>query len=156
MEHIDEKIKKATVEVNLRHAMNLLLPRLALLIVYKCLIRPLLGYEDVIYEQPNLCSLANKIKSVQYNAALAITRAIRGTSEKKLYHKSVFESLKDRRWLRLLCYLYKIVNTKQPSYFCDIITPFQKLSRNKGCIYELFCRTVFFKFFFMISNKGVE
>ena len=148
MEHIEEKIKKATVEVNLRPTMNLLLQRLALLIVYKCLIRPHLDYEDVIYEQPNLCFLANKIESVQYNAALAITHSIRGTSEEKLYHKLVFESLKDRRWLRLLCYLYKIVNTKQPAYFYDIITPFQKLSRNKDCIYELFCRTVSFIYFF--------
>ena len=128
--------------------MNLLLACLVLLIIYKCLIRPHLGYQDVIYEEPDLCSLANKIESVQYNPALAITRAIRGTSEEKLYHKLVFESLKDRRWLRLLCYLYKIVNTKQPAYFYDIITPFQKLSRNKDCIYELFCRTVSFIYFF--------
>ena len=128
--------------------MNLLLARLVLLIVYKCLIRPHLGYQDVIYEEPDLCSLANKIESVQYNPALAITRAIRETSEEKLYYKLVFESLKDRRWLRLLCYLYKIANTKQPAYFYDIITPFQKLSRNKGCIYELFCRTVSFIFFY--------
>ena len=100
---------------------------------------------EMIYDQPNLSSLANKIESVQHDAALAITDAIRGTSKEKLYQELGFESLKDRRWLRRLCYLYKIVNTKQPAYLYDLIPPFQRSSRNKGCIYEPFCRTMSFK-----------
>ena len=117
----------------------------SLLTVYKCFIRPHLDYGDVIYDQPNLSSLTNKIESVQYNAALTIAVAIRGTSEEKLYQELGFESLKDRRWLRWLCYLYKIVDSKQPAYLYDLIPPFQRSSRNKGCIYEPFCRTVSFK-----------
>ena len=128
--------------------LNLLLPRSSLLTVYKCFIRPHLDYGDLIYDQPNLPSLTNKIKSVQYNAALPITSAIRGTSKEKLYQELGFESLKDRRWLRRLFYLYKIVNTKQPAYLYDLIPPFQRSSRNKSCIYEPFCRTVSFKILF--------
>ena len=71
--------------------------------------------------------------------------AIRGTSKEKLYQQLGFESLKDRRWLRRLCYLYKIVNTKQPTYPYDLIPPFQRSSRDKGCIYEPIYRTVSFK-----------
>ena len=48
----------------------------------------------MIYDQPNLSSLANKIESVQYNAALAIKDAIRRTSKEKLYQELGFESLK--------------------------------------------------------------
>ena len=107
LEHIDEKIKKATVKVNLMRKLNLLLPRSSLLTVYKCFIRPHLDYGDVIYDQPNLSSLTNKIESVQYNVALAITGAIRGTSKEKLHYDLGFEFLKDRRWLRPLCYLQK-------------------------------------------------
>ena len=44
--------------------------------------------------------LSDKIESVQYDAALAITGAIRGTSKEKLYQELGLESLKDRRWLR--------------------------------------------------------
>ena len=44
-----------------------------------------------------------------------------------------------------LCYLYKIVSTKQPAHLYDLIPPFQKSLRNKGCIYEPLCRTVSFK-----------
>ena len=112
-----------------------------MLTVYKCFIRPHLDYGDVIYDQPNLSSLANKIKSVQYNAALGITGAIRGTSKEKLYQ----EKIKDKRWLRRLCYMYKIVNTKQPAYLYDLIPLFQISPRNKGGIYEPFYRTVSFK-----------
>ena len=145
LEHIDEKIKKATVGVNLMRKLNLLLPRSSLLTVYKSFIRPHLDYGDVIYDQQNPSFLINKIESVQCNAALAITGAIRGTSKAKLYQELGFESLKDRRWLRRLCYLYKIVSTNQPAYLYDLILPFQRSSSNKGCNYEPFCRTVSFK-----------
>ena len=83
---------------------------------------------EMIYDQPNLSSVANKIESVQHDAALAITDAIRGTSKEKLYQELGFESLKDKRWLRRLCYLHKIISTKQPAYHCDLIPPFQRSS----------------------------
>ena len=142
MEHTDVKIKKTTVGVNLMRKLNLLLPRSSLLTVYMCFITPHLDYGVVIYVQRNLSSLANKSESVQYYAVLAITCAIRGTRQDKLYQELGFESLKDRRRLRRLCYLNKIVNTKQPACLYDLIPPFQRSSRNKGCIYEPFCRTV--------------
>ena len=136
MEHTEIKIKKATVEINLIR--NLLLPRSSFLRVYKCFVRPHVDYGDVIYDQPN-------IKSVQYNAALAITGAIRGTSKEKFYQELGFESLNDRRSLRRLYYLHNIVSTKKPAYLYDLIPPFRRSSGNKGCIYETFCRIVSFK-----------
>ena len=39
--------------------------------------RPHLNYGDVVYDQPNLSYLTNKIEPVQYNAALAIAGDIR-------------------------------------------------------------------------------
>ena len=125
--------------------LNLLLPRSSLWIVYKCFVRSHLDYGDIICDQPKPSSLTNKIESVQYNAALAITGPIRGTSKEKLCQELGFESLKDRRWLRRLCYLYKIVNTKQPAYLYDLIPPFQRLSRKNSCVYEPFCGIASFK-----------
>ena len=98
-DHINEKIKKATKGVNVIRKMNLLLPRSSLLTIYKSFVRPHLDYGDVIYDQPNNSRLSDKIESVQYNAALAITGAIRGTSKEKLYQELGLESLKDRVWL---------------------------------------------------------
>ena len=85
LEDIDVKIRKATVGVNLMRKLNLLSLRSSLPIIYKCFIRPYLDYGDVIYDQSNLSSLVNTIESVQCNAALAISFAIRKTSKEKLY-----------------------------------------------------------------------
>ena len=68
--------------------MNVLLPRSSLLTVYKCFIRHDLDHGDVVYDEPNLFSLANKIESVQYNAALPITGAIHDELLKRYYSKS--------------------------------------------------------------------
>ena len=50
----------------------------------------------------NIC---NKIESLQYNATLAITGAIRGSSREKLFQELGFEYLSSRRWLRKLSIL---------------------------------------------------
>ena len=72
------------------------LSRRALLTIYKCFIRPNLGYGDFIYDQPNNDPFCSKIESVQYNAALAITSAIQGISQTKLYNEVWVESLRSR------------------------------------------------------------
>ena len=105
--------------------MNLLLPRSSLLTIYKSFVRPHLDYGDVIYDQPNNSRLSDKIESVQYNAALAITGAIRGTSKEKLYQELRLESLKYRRWLRRMSCLYKIISTKLPPYLYELTPPYK-------------------------------
>ena len=69
-------------------------------------IRPHLDYCDVIYDQPNNELFQQKLESVQYNAALAITGAIKGTSRIRLYQELELESLSDRRWYRRLMKLF--------------------------------------------------
>ena len=86
----------------------MVLPPNSLLTIYKSFIRPLLDYVHVIYDQPSKASISKKIESVQYNAALAITGAIKGSSREKLYQELGLEYLYRRRWARRLCLLYKI------------------------------------------------
>ena len=144
-EHINKKLKKATKSINLLRKLNFSLPRSALLIIYKSFIRPRLDYGDIVYDQPNNSSLSEKIESLQYNAALATTGAIKGSSKEKLYQKLRSESLKDRRWMRKLCCLYKIMSSKRPSYLYDILPPLQRSQRNQGFFQPLLCRTEIFK-----------
>ena len=73
------------------------LPRTLLITIFKCYIRPHLDYEDIIYDQDYNTSFHQNIESIQYNAALAITGAVRGTSREKLYQELGFESLQQRR-----------------------------------------------------------
>ena len=101
-----EEIKKSVKGIYVIEKRNVALPNFFLLTIYKLFIRPHLDYGDVIYDQPNNNGLSAKIESVQYNAALAITGTIRGTSREKLYQVLGLESLEDRRWLRRLCYFH--------------------------------------------------
>ena len=60
------------------------------------------------------------IESVQYNAALAITGCIRGTSRDRIYNELGIMSLYDRRNFRRLVFLYKIKNDLLPNYLNKI------------------------------------
>ena len=80
--------------------------------------RPHLDYADIIYDQPNNLDLCNKIETCQYNAALAITGAIRSSLKERLYQELGFKYLSSWRWLRKLCTFYKIVRNKSSAYFC--------------------------------------
>ena len=68
------------------------------LINHKSFIRPFLDYGDIIYDKAFNESFHEKLESLQYNAALAITGAIKGSSTEKLYEELGLESLKSRRW----------------------------------------------------------
>ena len=94
--HVKEKIAKASKGIDVIKKLNNVLPRNALLTIYKSFVRPHLDYGDIIYHQPNNESTNRKLENVQYNAALAITGAIKGTSRSKLYKELGLESLKSR------------------------------------------------------------
>ena len=98
--HVKEKITKTNKGIGVIKKLSNILPRDALLTIYKSFVRPHLDYSDIIYDQPQNESFCNKLESIQYNAALAITGAIQGTSKVKLYKELGLEFLKSRRWFR--------------------------------------------------------
>ena len=55
--------------------------------------------------------------------SLAITEGIRGTYQEKLYQELDLESLTSRRWLRRMCYFYKLIKTEKPLYLLNLIPP---------------------------------
>ena len=68
-------------------------PRKSLLTIYEAFLRALIDYGNIIYDQPQDESFCNKIESVQFKAALAITGAIQGTSHDKVNQELGLESL---------------------------------------------------------------
>ena len=60
------------------------LPRYSLVTIYKWFVWLHLDYEGILYHQPNNDKFFQKIESMQYKAALEITREIKGTSRTKL------------------------------------------------------------------------
>ena len=132
-QHLKEKISKANIGILMIRKLYRYLPRSTLLTVYKSFIRPHLDYCDMIYPKPcnddismqnssqgNICQpnklFTDKIESVQYNAALAITGHILGTSKEKLYNELGLTSLYNRRSFHRLLYFYKIKNNLLPGY----------------------------------------
>ena len=113
-DHINAKIVKANKGIGIITRLSNTLPRRPLLTIYKSFIRPHLDYCDIIYDQPNNESFCTKIEHMQYNAALGITGAIKGTSQTKLYKELGLESLKFRRWFRQLCTFFKIKTSGKP------------------------------------------
>ena len=106
------------------------MPRNSLLTIYKSFIRPFLDYTDVIYDQLSNAAFSKKIEPAQYNAALAITGAIKGSSREKLYQELGLEYLYRRRWARRLCLLYKVFLSGQPSYIHDLLPPLRSSRRH--------------------------
>ena len=112
--HNNKKINKANRGIAIICKLNNILPRSALLAIYRSFIRPHLDYGDVIYDQTENESFKSKIETVQYNASYAVTGAIRGTSQEKIYQELGLESVRSRRWLRRICYFYKLIKTQKP------------------------------------------
>ena len=135
-EHIKGAFDKTSKSIGLIRKLRNFLPRPSLLQIYKSFVRPHLDYGDIIYDKAFIGSFQKKLETIQYNAALAITGTITGTSRKKVYSELGLESLQDRRWYRKLCVFYKILNNMSPKYLSDIIpsTTRRYSSRNENNI----------------------
>ena len=72
----------------------------------------MLDYVDVIFGHAYNSSFPKKLKSIQYNAYVAIKGVIRWTTSEKINQVFSLESLKSRCWSRRLCNHYKIFNQK--------------------------------------------
>ena len=95
-DHINAKVLKANKRNGIIKWLSNTLPRNYFLPIYKSFIRPNLDYCDIIYDQPSNESFCTKIERIHYNAALAITGAIKGTSQTKLYKEPGLEPIKFR------------------------------------------------------------
>ena len=111
------------------HKSNVLLTRLcyyylsrkSLLAIHKSFIRTHQAYDDTIYDQPQNDTLCRTIESVQYDAALAITGAIKGSSRERLYQElDCLESLINRHWYQKLVQFYKIITSILPEELHDL------------------------------------
>ena len=120
----DEDLKMVSLKISktlgLLRKLNNLLPRSALITIYKVFVRPHLSYGDIIYDEAYNMSFHHKPESIQYNACLVITGAIRGTSKEKLYLELGLESPQLRRWYKKLGMFYKIYKKKKvPNTFLN-------------------------------------
>ena len=83
-EHLNDTMNKDNKTIGLLRKLQTVLQRPSLVTIYKAFIKPHLDYRDIIYDQAYKESFHQKLDSIQYNAALAIIGAIRGTSGENL------------------------------------------------------------------------
>ena len=132
------------------------MPRKSLITIYKTFLKPLIDYGDIIYDQPQNESFCEKLESVQYKFALAITGAIQESSREKNYQELGLESLKSRRWYKRLCCMFKIMNEKGPNYLTNLIPKCNQPVRTRtNHIPTFHCRTDCFKNYFFPSTLSV-
>ena len=87
---------KVSRTIALLRKLQLILPRHTLSTFSKSFIRPYLDYGDIFYNKPFNASFNQKIESIQYNACLAITSDIRGSSRENIYQNLGLQSLQHR------------------------------------------------------------
>ena len=124
--HIKSAISKSRRGIGMIKHLSKYLPRQTLNELYILYVRPHLDYSDVIYHIPatkfdnsgslQLNHMMEKLESIQYFAALAVTGAWKGTSREKLYNELGWESLNLRRWSRRLILFFKIADNLTPQY----------------------------------------
>ena len=152
--HIKAAVSKARKGIGLLKYLSKYLPRNSLNELFKLCMRPHLEYGDVIFHIPaKVCefsgdtilpSLTEKLESVQYSTALAVTGTWRGTSREKLYAELGWESLSYRKWSRRLILFYKIMNNLLPEYTMDPVPQLQQPHyslRNQNVIGRIRART---------------
>ena len=72
-EHIKNILTKANKTIGLLRKLENIMPRRSLLAIFKSFVKLYLDYGDVIYDPSYYNTFHQKMKSIQYNAALAIT-----------------------------------------------------------------------------------
>ena len=80
--HLKMLTSKINKTVVLLQKLQKFLPRSALTNIYSAYVRPHLDYGDIIYGKASYGSFHRKLELSQYNACLAITGFIRGTTKK--------------------------------------------------------------------------
>ena len=127
-------MNKVNKTIGLLRKLKNILPREPLSTIYKSFARLHLDDGDVIYDQRHNNSFYQKLKSIQYNAVLAITGAVRGSSREKVDQELGLQSLKQERWFRKLCYFFKITENQSPKYLFNKIPTTRTVYRTRNNI----------------------
>ena len=86
-EHLKYKLRNISNTIALLRKLQMILTRASLLRTYKSFIRPHLDYGDFLYDTAHNISFNQNLEKIQYNLALAITGAIKGTFKENLYQE---------------------------------------------------------------------
>ena len=81
-EQLKPIFQKTDKIIGLHRKLQTFLPRPPLIIIYKSFIKPHFDYGDKIYDQTFSVPFQQKMETIDYNAALEISNAVRGFQRK--------------------------------------------------------------------------
>ena len=146
-QHIVDANSKVNKGISIIKKLRYSLSRKSLITIYKAFLRPLIDYGD------KNDSFSEKLESVQYKAALAITGVIKGTSLDKICQELGPESLKSRRWYKRLSLMFKTMKEEAPNYLINLIPKCEQTIRTRNNHIPVYhCRTESFKHSFFPST----
>ena len=128
-EHINNVCNKALKRIVVLNKNRFVLPRPALERLYLQMIRPVLEYGDIIYDNCTLIA-GQSIENTQRKAALICTNAYKHTENKSLLQELGWESMTERRHKHKLLQTYKILNRIYPDYLYEKFLPRQNTTYN--------------------------
>ena len=114
-------------------------------LIQKSFLRRYVDHGNIVYDQFSSDPFFNKLEIFQYNAALAIMGAIKGTSREKVFQELSLEYLQQRRRIRHLSLLYKAVSTKLPAYIYNLIPAVRQSQRLLNTFNSFSCRIEYLK-----------
>ena len=132
--HIREAISKAQRGIALLKHLSKFVSREVLDQTYKLYVRPHLDYGDIVYHKhdPEMhLSFTEQLEQVQYNAAIVVTGAWKGTSRQRLLDELGWETLYDRRRYQRLSHFFSLSRSKTPDYL------FQEIPKQRVTEYDL-------------------
>lgn len=118
--HVDRVCFRAGQRNNILRKLKFRLPRKTLQTLYKSLVRPILEYGDVVFDDSSI-TLSQKMEAIQYDAARTCTGAFLSTNRNSILLELGWNSLADRRKNHKLILYYKMVNGLTPSYLKDLL-----------------------------------
>ena len=114
-EHILSLIDKSSKRMFILRSYRTILPRRALIQLYKTMILPLLEYGDILYNNTTQ-QISQTLENIQRQAALICTGAYRHTKHNTLLSDLSWEPLANRRRFHQLILFYKIYHRIYPNY----------------------------------------
>ena len=156
--HIDYVVRKASKAISLvsrnKHSFN----RLSLIKLFNTLVRPIIEYGSVVYDNLTLGD-AHKLEMLLRRGALVCTGAISRIETTTLLRDLGWITLKQRRLISKLNLFYKIINGHVPDYLYEDYSLTQLAFDRKTTrstlnveIHVLFCRTNKYKFSYFPST----
>ena len=100
---------------------------------YKLYVRPHLDYGDIIHHKHDpefTYDMTKRLERIQYSAALAVSRAWRGTNIDRLYKELGWESLCYRRWYRRLHHFFRLTMNQPLAYLYQLVPPLRSIKYN--------------------------